>query len=211
MELVPHPGDLDRHIMRDLGFGVAGTAEEMRGSGHVVPEMWVPGTEALRLSILAAWADIASGYIAVGLFDPGVPVTLDLDVHLYRPAVGLDEVHMVARVQKSGRSVSVLSIDIFGDDQEIGFAHATFMASPNPALRMPTVVSDEGLIHVHPPRLEVPYAVRAGCERVTSGLASIPLRDDGLNASGTLNGGLLALAVEEAVLSAQGGGSLASL
>lgn len=211
MESLRHPGDLDRHIMRDLGFGVSRTGEETRGSGHVTPEMLVPGTNALRLSILAAWADIASGYIAVGLFDPGVPVTLDLDVHLHRPAVSVDEVRMVARVQKSGRSVSVLSIEIVGDQKEIGFAHATFMASPNPTLRMPTVVSDEGLIKVHPPRLEVPYAERAGCERLASGIASIPMRPDGLNASGTLNGGLLALVVEEAVLSAGGVATLASL
>lgn len=210
-EPVRHPGDLDRHIMRDLGFGVSGTAEEMRGSGHVIPEMWVPGTEILRLSILAAWADIASGYIAVGLFDPGVPVTLDLDVHLHCPPVGIDEVTMVARVQKSGRSVAVLSIDIFGDRETIGFAHATFMASPNPGLRMPTVVSDEGLVRFHPPRLELPYAERAGCERLAPGSASIPMRPDGLNASGTLNGGLLALVVEEAVASAEPGSTLASL
>ena len=211
VESVRHPGDLGRHIMLDLGFGVSGTAEEMRGSGHVIPEMWVPGTEALRLSILAAWADITSGYIAVGLFNPGVPVTLDLDVHLHRPAVGIDEVRMVARVQKSGRSVSVLSIEIFGGGETIGFAHATFMASPNPGLRMPTVVSDEGLIHSHPPRLEVTFAERARCERLAPGLASIPMRPDGLNASGTLNGGLLALVVEEAALSADPGRTLASL
>jgi acyl-coenzyme A thioesterase PaaI-like protein len=211
MESVPHPGDLDRHIMRDLGFGVSGTAEEMRGLGHVIPEMNVPGTDVLRLSILAAWADITSGYIAVGLFDPGVPVTLDLDVHLYAPVVGVDEVSMVARVQKSGRSVSVLSIEIFGDRETVGFAHATFMASPNPALRMPTVVSDDGLVHFHPPRLEVPFAERAGCERLAPGLASVPMRPDGLNASGTLNGGLLALVVEEAALSVEPGTVLASM
>lgn len=211
MESVRHPGDLDRHLMRDLGFSVRGTGKEMHGSGQVVPEMWVPGTKALRLSILAAWTDIASGYIAVGLFDPGVPVTLDLDVHLHRPAVGIDEVKMVARVQKSGRSVSVLSIEIFGDRETMGFAHATFMASPNPALRMPTVVSDEGLVHFHPPSLEVPFAERARCERMAPGLASIPMYADGLNASGTLNGGLLALVVEEAALSAEPGATLASL
>lgn len=211
MDSVRHPGDLERHIMRDLGFGVSGTAEEMNGSAHVIPEMWVPGTQALRLSILAAWADIASGYIAMGLFNPGVPVTLDLDVHLHRPAVGIDEVTMVARVQKSGHSVSVLSIEIFGDRETIGFAHATFMASPNPSLRMPTVVSDERLLHFHPARLEVPLAERARCERLAPGLASIPMLPDGLNASGTLNGGLLALVVEEAALSAVQGGTLASL
>jgi acyl-coenzyme A thioesterase PaaI-like protein len=211
MEPVRHPGDLDRHIMRDLGFGVEGTGDVMRGSGHVVPEMWVPGTKALRTSILAAWADVVAGYIAVGLFDPGVPVTLDLDVHLHRPAVAIDEVRMVGGVQKSGRSVSVLSIEILGDHVAIGFAHATFMAAPNPSLRMPTVVRDEGLLHLHPPRLDVPFAERAGCERLAPGLASIPLRPDGLNASGTLNGGLLALAVEEAALSARPGDTLASV
>ena len=42
------------------------------------------------------------------------------------------------------------------------------------------------------------------------GRATIPLRPDGLNASGTLNGGLLALVVEEAALSV-GDAGLASL
>jgi acyl-coenzyme A thioesterase PaaI-like protein len=203
MDQTAHPGDLERHIMGDLGFGVSGTADEMRGSGTVIPEMWVPGTDILRLSILAAWADIVAGYIAIGLFDPGVPVTLDLDVHLHRPPRGIEEVVMVATVQKSGRSVSVLSIDMSGDGETIGFGHATFMASPNPELRMPTVVRDEGLVRVHPPNLQVPYAERARCERLGAGLAAIPMCPDGLNASGTLNGGLLALVVEEAALSAE--------
>lgn len=212
MRDVPHPGDLERHIMRDLGFGVAPSGDEMHGSAHVVPEMWVPGTTALRTSILAAWADVVAGHIAIGLFDPGVPVTLDLDVHLHRPAVGCDEIRMVGRLQKSGRSVSVLSIDIIDDDtNQIGFAHATFMAAPNPSLRMPTVVRDAGLLRPHPPTLEVPFAERAGCERLEAGVASIPLRPDGLNASGTLNGGLLALAVEEAALSAGSAATLSSL
>ena len=150
MEFVPHPGDIEHHIMRDLGFGVVADGEAMLGSARVVPEMWVPGTQAIRTSILAAWADVVAGHLAIDLFDPGVPVTLDLDVHLHRPAAGCDEVRMVGRVQKAGRSVSVLSIDIAdGDDRPLGFAHATFMAAPNPSLRMPTIVRDEGLLSPH--------------------------------------------------------------
>jgi acyl-coenzyme A thioesterase PaaI-like protein len=209
---VQHPGDLERHIMRELGFGVAEAGDEMHGSAHVIPEMWAPGTSALRTSIVATWVDIVAGHIAIGLFDPGVPVTLDLDVHLHRPPVACDEIRMVARVQKSGRSVSVLSIDITDEGEKpMGFAHATFMAAPNPSLRMPTVVSDEGLLRPHPPTLDVPFAERAGCERLGTGLASIPLRPDGLNASGTLNGGLLALVVEEAALSTAPDTTLSSL
>lgn len=210
---MPHPGDLERHIMRDLGFGVVPTDDGMVGSAQVVPEMWVPGTEALRTSILAAWADVVAGHAAIDLFTPGVPVTLDLDVHLHGPAVGHEAIRMVARVQKAGRSVSVLSMDITdGDGEPVGFAHATFMASPNPSLRMPTIVRDEGLLRPHPPRLEVPFAERAGCERTSVGGATIPMRPDGLNASATLNGGLIALLVEESVLSASPpGATLASM
>jgi acyl-coenzyme A thioesterase PaaI-like protein len=208
MEQVPHPGDLERHIMRDLGFGVVPSEEGMVGSAQVVPEMWVPGTRAIRTSILAAWADVISGYLAIDLFTPGVPVTLDLDVHLHRPPVGCDEIHLAAQVQKAGRSVSVLSTQISdGAGERIGFAHATFMVAPNPSLRMPTIVRDDGLLQPHPPRLEVPFAQRAGCERTEPGGATIPMRADGLNASGTLNGGLIALLVEEAALGAAPAGT----
>jgi acyl-coenzyme A thioesterase PaaI-like protein len=210
MDNVAHPGDLERHIMRDLGFGVVPEGDEMHGSARVVPEMHVPETAALRTSILAAWVDVACGHLAIGLFDPGVPVTLDLDVHLHRPPVGVEEVRMRARVQKSGRSVSMLRVAIDDGSDLLGFGHATFMAAPNPSLRMPTIVQDEGLLRPHPPRLEVTYAERAACERAGPGTATIPIRPDGLNAAGTLNGGLLALVVEEAALSVAPAGSVLS-
>jgi acyl-coenzyme A thioesterase PaaI-like protein len=213
MEPVLHPGHIEHHIMRDLGFAVKPEGDEMHGTGAVVPEMWNPGTSALRTSVLAAWADMVAGYLAMGLFDPGVPVTLDLDVHVHRPPEDLTVVRMAGHIAKSGRSVSMLSIDITDDGgRAVGFANATFMAAPNPSLRMPTIVrDDEGLLKPHPSRLEVPFAERAGCERVDPGRATIPLRPDGLNASGTLNGGLLALVVEEAALSVGDAGGLASL
>jgi acyl-coenzyme A thioesterase PaaI-like protein len=211
-EHIPHPGDVEHHIMRDLGFVVVAKGDEMHGSAHVVPEMGVPGTTVLRTSILASWADMVAGYLAMGLFNPGVPVTLDLDVNLYEPPSGCDEVHMAGRVAKKGRSVSMLSIDITdGEGAPLGFSRATFMAAPNPSLRMPTIVRDDALLRPHPPALAVPFAERAGCERTEPGTAVIPMRSDGLNASGTLNGGLLALAIEEAALSLTPGETLSSL
>jgi acyl-coenzyme A thioesterase PaaI-like protein len=50
-------------------------------------------------------------------------------------------------------------------------------------------------------RLGLPFAERAGCERREPGIAVLPRSEDGLNAAGTVNGGLIALAVEEAALS----------
>ena len=33
----PHPGDLERHIMRDLGFAVSRSGGRVLGSGRVIP------------------------------------------------------------------------------------------------------------------------------------------------------------------------------
>jgi acyl-coenzyme A thioesterase PaaI-like protein len=57
----------------------------------------------------------------------------------------------------------------------------------------------------------MPFAERAGCRSRATGVVEIPMRPDGLNAAGTLNGGLLALAVEEAALSAGTGRPLTSM
>ena len=200
--------------MRELGFDVAPVDGGMHGTGpRHARRCGAPVRAVVRTSILAAWVDIVCGHAAIGLFDPGVPVTLDLDVHLHRPPVGCEEVEMHANVQKAGRSVSVLSVDIVdGGGEALGFGHATFMAAPNPSLRMPTIVRDAGAAAAarsQPRRCRTPSG--RACERVGAGIASIPMRPDGLNASGTLNGGLLALAVEEAALSAAPGTTLASL
>jgi acyl-coenzyme A thioesterase PaaI-like protein len=59
--------------------------------------------------------------------------------------------------------------------------------------------------------LAVPLAERAGCHRRAPGVAVLPRSDDGLNAAGSVNGGLIALAVEEAALSLTPGTTLVSM
>ncbi len=60
-------------------------------------------------------------------------------------------------------------------------------------------------------RLTVPFAERAGCERREPGVAVLPHSDQALNASNTINGGLIALTAEEAALSLEPGLTLSSL
>ncbi len=79
MTSAEHPG---AHILLELGFDVRRVGDEIHGSAPIVPELWVPGTERLRTSVLAAWADTATGYLAVGALAPRPPVTHQLDVHL---------------------------------------------------------------------------------------------------------------------------------
>lgn len=199
-----------RHILQELGYGVRKVGEELHGGGPITPQMHVPGTHHLRTSILAAWADTTAGLLATLVMGPRVPVTLELDVHLYRPAPAEGQVLSYGRTVKVGRSVFVAEVAFTdGDGEPLAVAGASFMVSPNPDVRLPERTS----IDLQPSRtlLSVPLAERAGCVRREPGTAVLPRSEDGLNASNTVNGGLIALAAEEAALSLTPDTTLASL
>jgi len=199
-----------RHILRELGFTLARDGDQLHGRADVRPEMWAPGTASLRTSILAAWTDHATGLLAVDVLEPRVPVTLELDVHLYQPAPGDGTIHATARALKAGRAVVVLTVDFTdGDGEPVAMGTGSFMAAPDPDLTMPPEATR--LAFEPSPLLQMPLAERAGCERRSPGVAVLPRTDDGLNSSRTLNGGLVALAVEEAALSLTPGTTLSSM
>jgi acyl-coenzyme A thioesterase PaaI-like protein len=190
-----------RHVLHDLGFTIAKSDGDMRGSAAIVPEMHVPGTDRLRTSILAVWADILAGYLAIEVVAPRVPVTLELDVHLWQPAPAAGTVAGTGRVLKAGRTVFAAGVDFCSENGvPFGFSAASFMAAPDERLRIPELAHGE---HALPAgtRLTVPFAQRAGCVRTEPGVAVLGHSDEVLNASNTINGGLIALAAEEAVLS----------
>jgi acyl-coenzyme A thioesterase PaaI-like protein len=197
-----------RHILRELGFTTSRADDEMYGVALVTPEMHVPGTAALRTSILATWADnLAAGSgAAVDAMAPRVPVTLELDVHLYRPAPAAGVVRGDGRIAKAGRSVFVASVEFTAERGEpVAIGAGSFMAAPDPAARV------RGGTPPADGRLAMPFAERAGCERRGPGVAVLPRSEDGLNSSNSVNGGLIALAAEEAVLSLAPGATLCSL
>jgi len=199
-----------RHILSELGFAIKRVGNELHGAASITPEMHVPGTEHLRTSIFAAWADHLAGLLAIDSIAPRVPVTLELDIHLYRPAPGSGTVRGVGRAIKTGRSVFVAAIDFFSERGEpIAIAAGSFMAAPDPSARLPAKLSIDGFVSEG--RLAVPFADRAGCERRDPGVAALFRSEDGLNSSNSVNGGLIALAAEEAVLSLAPGNSLCSL
>lgn len=205
-----------RHVLNDLGWVVTRAEDDpdaLVGSATVVPAMHVPGTGQVRISILAAWADVVAGHLAAFTIHPRVPVTLELDVHLFVPPPGAGTVTGVGRVVKAGRSVFVSSVDFIDEAGDpIGFAAASFMPAPDERLTI-----DIGPLNVdrpafpRGPELTVPFAERAGCAVRSPGVAVLGHSEESLNASNTLNGGLIALACEEAALSLTPGATLASL
>ena len=167
-----------RHVLQDLGWTVTRAEDTMQGSARVYPEMHVPGTDHLRMSILAAWADVLAGHLAIYSVGPRVPVTLELDVHLFAPAPTSGTVSGVAKAVKVGRSVFVARVDFTaGEGEPIGFAGLSFMAAPDERLTI-NVPTTAGQVMPEGNRLSMPFAERAGCERVAPGVAQLGHADD---------------------------------
>jgi acyl-coenzyme A thioesterase PaaI-like protein len=200
----------DGHVLAELGFAVSRTGDGVHGSARVTPEMWAPGTSGLRTSILATWVDHVAGLAAIDVLAPRVPVTLELDVHLYDDAPSGGAVHALGRLVKAGRSVVVCGVDITDDDgNPVAIGTASFMAAPDPGAALPADLALDRTGSA--PTLRRPFAERAGCVRRAPGVAVLPRTDDGLNAAGSVNGGLIALVVEEAALSLTPGARLTSM
>ncbi|WP_202124515.1 PaaI family thioesterase [Actinomadura physcomitrii] len=210
MNASPAPAEeTPRHVLKELGFSIRQAGEELHGTASITPQMHVPGASRLRTSVLATWADTLVGLLAARVIAPRVPVTLELDVHLYRPAPATGDLLGIARTVKAGRSTFVADVGFTVDGEPLAIANGLFMTAPDPRLRMPSALSID--MPASDERLTVPLAERAGCERREAGTAVLPRSEDGLNASGTINGGLIALAAEEAVLSLAPGDTLRSL
>lgn len=196
------------HMLLELGLQLDRDCDEMRAVGPVFDAMFLPGTGTMRTSVLAVWADMVAGHLVVPKLVPRVPVTLELGVDVYREPVGLHELHITGRLAKAGNTVLVATVEFTDvDGGPIAIAHASFMKSPNESLAITT-----GRLDFRSETLmQVPFAERADCTREQPGVARIPRRADGGNASDTLNGGLIALVAEEAALHATGSHGLSHL
>ncbi len=205
------PAHARNHVLSDLGWSVNRTEGGMLGTAEIVPEMCVPGTAHLRTSILAIWTDVVSGLLVVDAIRPRVPVTLELDVHAYRPLPGSGRILGHGVLVKSGRSVSVAQVDFAdADGTPLAFGAASFMAAPDASMRIDFETSADRVMEGGG-RLATAFAEHAGCERTAPGVAVLSRTVGVRNASNTINGGLIALTAEEAALSLEPDTTLASL
>lgn len=215
-EAAQQPAAAPAHIVHELGFHIVPEGDGLRGRATVSPHMYVPGTDVLRTSILATCTDLICGLPVVDVFLPRVPTTLSLEVQVLEQRPAPAEIIGHSRLVKVGRSVVVVHVDFTdGDGRRLAIGSASFMAVPDPTVLMPEEHRDIAARPFSTTRLAVPFAQRAGCRREAPGVAVLQRSEDGLNSSKTVNGGLIALAIEEAVLSTTGPdrppGTLASM
>lgn len=195
--------------MRELGMVTEPEGDGLRGSSEITSHMWVPGTDVVRLSVLATWTDIIMGVLAGLATQPRVCITLDLDVHLLRLPHGAGVVHGTGSVIKRGRSVHATRSELVleGDTTPFAVSVATFMESPNPVHVMPDL---DGRVTGRLP-LTMPLAQRADVRVLEPGVAVVAHHVENLNATDAIQGGIVALCAEEAALSLAPGHVLSSM
>ncbi|CAO5188221.1 Thioesterase [Frankia sp. AiPs1] len=205
-------GPAERYVIGELDLSVEEVGAELHGTMPAVPELAVPGTPWLRTSALACLADVVLGLLAVRGIEPRIPVTLSLDVHLFREIPVGATVRGVGRAVKSGQTVAVSAIDFLDEDGRLlGVGGSVFVPAPDPTLRMPGLRWALDSLRRRYGPLPEPFADRLRCEQTEPGTASMPLRPEVSNAAGTLNGGLVPVIIEEAVRSLTPGATLSSL
>ena len=188
------------HIVAELGLTLAITDESFFGAATVTPEMCVPGTNALRTSIIAVWADVVTGAVAGRFISPQIPLTLDLEVQVHRPTFTGTRLVCEGLLVKAGRSI-VVTHGRFRDEAT-GELHAetvaSFMTAPGSHQ-----IGREGspMIAVDAVPLAVPFAQRCGSRTIEPGVVEVPRRPDGLNPGGAIQGGIVAFAAEQAAAS----------
>jgi acyl-coenzyme A thioesterase PaaI-like protein len=186
------------HIVAELGLEMANDPDSVAGSATVIPEVCVPGAAALRTSVLATWTDVLAGAVAARSIEPRIPLTLDLEVQLYRPTPVGSRLLGEASLVRAGRTIVVTQTRF--RDAATGELHAdalaSFVTAPGPG----EVTGSSPMTHLVAP-LAVPLAERCGSRIVEPGTAEVPHRPDGLNPGGAIQGGLVALAAEKAAAS----------
>jgi acyl-coenzyme A thioesterase PaaI-like protein len=199
---------MKQHLIPETGLRLRRSAGHLEGNADVVPELCVPGTDRLRASVLVPWADVVCGLLTSFAVGPRVPVTLELSLEMCAPVRLHDTVGLSGRVVKAGSAVTHVEVEVRVGGVPAGLGSASFMLAPDATLVLPD--ADEVLSRFGDGsrRLTVPYTERVDCERARPGIARLPRTQETTNASQTINGGVIALAAEEAVLSSEPAGTV---
>lgn len=193
---------LPQGIFREFGLVLEADGDDLIGRANVVPTMLVPGSDVLRLSVLAVWADTIIGLLAMQCIAPRVPTTLELDVHVYAPIRQCKSISMRARLSRAGKSVLVFTVDFTDESgQPLGFGTSMFMALPDPNISIPPGNWALKRFARSSGELRQPLAERVRCEQQAPGVVSLPWSPDIQNTARAINGGILAIAIEEAAIS----------
>jgi acyl-coenzyme A thioesterase PaaI-like protein len=208
--------DARGHFVSTLGFQLDTEIDDRSANGSLMLDSYLQSDHISwpNLSALLTLADVLIGRLASHHTAPRISVTANLSVRLFEPPLG-QRVECRSRLRKVGRTMSVGAAEFFSEHsaEPFGTSIGTFLASPRPADELPvgfTLPLSEGNqgegsqseATQSPPRTHR-LEDHVGIEFPDPGVAEIlALRPDLGNATGSLQGGVVALLGEAATYNA---------
>jgi acyl-coenzyme A thioesterase PaaI-like protein len=190
------------HFMATMGFEYH--VDESGGHGRVVMGEYLrTGPNWPSQAALLTFADVLIGLLASHQTAPRISITTDLSVHMVGEMPVDGELRLGSRLGKVGRSMTVGETEVHcaRTGELIAVAIGTFQASPRPQ-----DVADPSfrtmIQRPAPDVVEPTLAAQVGIRVPGPGFAELDMRPDLLNATESLQGGLVALIGEVAAQSA---------
>lgn len=173
----------------------------MVGRATVTDALRFPGSALVRPSVLATIADCVAGLPACLVTAPALALTLDIVVRTVG-APSEDQLDMTVTIVKPGRRTVAGEVTFTDpvDGSLLAHSHLTFMASPRPQDLAPPLsggMRSDGA-------MPIPFPDHVGMRRPAPGVSEIDLVPFVAQASGTLQGGIVALLGEVAAESLSG-------
>ncbi len=201
----PPPG----HLLRRLSISLIPDSEDsatIYSSMPLVPELFVEGR--YRLSAIATQVDLASGVMSVGFTQPDWTATFDMATHRVGEAEPGSLAQGVTRLIRAGKNTVVSATTVSCNDEVITYVETTYSRLALHEGSAPAVGLDQPrhLGRGEAP-LNAPLADMIGFRRGAPGLVEFDLQPLIRNSTGSIQGGVSAMAAEEAALHLAGPGS----
>jgi acyl-coenzyme A thioesterase PaaI-like protein len=184
-----------------FGFELADDGVTMRGDATLSDALRSPGSALPRPSVLATIADCIAGIPACFVTTPALAVTLDIAVRMVADRCG-DDLVVAGEIVKPGRS-TVASEIRFSDATTaslVAVTYVTFMASPRPQDQAPPLQRGMRTTGSMP----APFPDYVGTRHLAPGVAEVDLTPFVMQASRSLQGGVVAMLGEVAAESLTG-------
>ncbi|MDQ1360210.1 MAG: hypothetical protein QOJ44_587 [Acidimicrobiaceae bacterium] len=200
---LPLIGEGRKMFVNDLAFGFAMSEDgmTMTGDATITDSLRSAGSSLPRPSVLATMADCVAGVAACLSTAPRLAVTLDIVVRIVSDR-SADSLELSAEIVKMGRSTVAAEVR-FSDaatHELVAHSYVTFMASPRPQDIAPPLVRGMRTTGSMP----VAFPDYIGMRVLEPGVTEIEHGPFVQQASGTLQGGAVALLAEMAAESLTG-------
>jgi acyl-coenzyme A thioesterase PaaI-like protein len=199
--------DARAHFIATMGFD-HGLEDHAAWGSVTVDDYLRTGDGWPGAAALLTFADVLIGRLASHRTAPRISVTADLTVWVVGPLPADGRLELTATLVKTGQSMSVGESDIVasGTGHLVATALGTFLASPRPSDQVPahfmSDLSDDPFFDGRGTAKAPTLAEQVGLEVLEPGLAEIQMRPDLVNATESLQGGLVALLGEVAAQTA---------